>query len=307
VFYAIHNVSHPGIRATRRMLSARFVWKGVGKDVAAMCRACQQCQRGKVHKQPSAPVQANPLPARKFSHVHVDLVGPLPASSEGHVYLLTIIDRSTRWFEAIPLKNMEASTCVDAFIYSWVARFGVPGTVTTDRGTQFTTALWSSTCTKLGIKHVLTTAYHPQSNGMVERMHRQLKDALRARGAGPAWHSHLPWVLLGLRAAPKEDSAISSAELVTGTSLVLPGQLLQVPDPPHVDVPPPPTRPLSYAAAANTPPAHLARAEHVYYNLAASRSRWQPHMPAPTWCSPRGRRPSPSRWASGRRSCQWTG
>jgi hypothetical protein len=60
VFHAIQNVSHPGIRATRRMLSARFVWKGVGKDVAAMCRACQQCQRGKVHKQPSAPVQAIP-------------------------------------------------------------------------------------------------------------------------------------------------------------------------------------------------------------------------------------------------------
>jgi hypothetical protein len=193
VFHAIHNVSHPRICATRRMLSARFVWKGVGKDVAAMCRACQQCQRGKVHKQPAAPVQAIPVPARKFSHVYVDLVGPLPASSEGHGYLLTIIDRSTSWFEAVPLKNMEASMCVDAFISSWVARFGVPGTVTTDRGTQFTSALWSSTCTSLGIKHVLTTAYHPQSNGMVERVHRQLKDALRARGAGPAWHSHLPW------------------------------------------------------------------------------------------------------------------
>ena len=105
---------------------------------------------------------------------------------------------------------------------------------------------------------------HPQSNGMVERVHRQLKDALHARGAGPAWHSHLPWVLLGLHATPKEDSAVSSAELVTGTPLVLPGQLLHVPDPPRVDVPPPPTRPLSYAAAANTPPAHLAQADLVY-------------------------------------------
>jgi hypothetical protein len=99
---------------------------------------------------------------------------------------------------------------------------------------------------------------------MVERMHRQLKDALRARGAGPAWHSHLPWVLLGLRAAPKEYSAVSLAELVTGTPLVLPGQLLHVPDPPRVDVPPPPTRPLSYAP---TPPAHLIRAEHVYVRI----------------------------------------
>jgi hypothetical protein len=60
-FHAIHDVAHPGIRATRRMLSACFVWKGVGKDVAAMCRAFQQCQRGKVHKQPTAPVQAIPV------------------------------------------------------------------------------------------------------------------------------------------------------------------------------------------------------------------------------------------------------
>ncbi len=80
---------------------------------------------------------------------------------------------------------------------------------------------------------------------MVEGMHKQLKDAPRARGAGAAWHSHLPWVLMGLRAAPKEDSAVSSAELVTGTPLVLPGQLLHVSDPPCVNVPPPRTRPTS--------------------------------------------------------------
>ena len=58
--------------------------------------------------------------------MHVDLVGPLPASAEGHVYLLTVVDRSTRWVEAIPLRNMEASTCKDSFISGWVARYGVP-------------------------------------------------------------------------------------------------------------------------------------------------------------------------------------
>jgi hypothetical protein len=94
----------------------------------------QKIYKKKVHKQPAAPVQAIP-------HMHVDLVGSLPASSDGHVYLRTIIDRSTRWFEAVPLRNMEAGTCVDAFIANWVARFGVPP-VTTDRGTQFTSALW---------------------------------------------------------------------------------------------------------------------------------------------------------------------
>jgi hypothetical protein len=95
-------------------------------------------------------------------------------------------------------------------------------------------------------------------------MRRQIKDGLRARGAGLAWHTHLPWELLGLRAGPKEDSAVSSAELVTGSPLTLPGQLLHVPDPPHVGVPPPPAWSVSYAAAADSQPAHLARAEHIY-------------------------------------------
>jgi hypothetical protein len=153
---------------------------------------------------------------------------------------------------------MKASTFMDAFIANWVARFGVPTTVTTDREAQFTSALWSGACMSLGIRHVLTTAYHPQSNGMVERIHRHIKDALRKHGEGSTWHSHLPWVLMGPSAAPKEDSAVSSAELLTGFSVILLGQLLHVPDPPLVDMPLPPTRPASYAATTNTPPAHLA-------------------------------------------------
>ncbi|MFN9940768.1 MAG: hypothetical protein ACK56I_14950, partial [bacterium] len=71
---------------------------------------------------------------------------------------------------------------------------------------------------------------------MVERCHRQLKDALRARSAANDWPDHLPWVLLGLRAAPKEDRAISSAEMVLGNPLVLPGQ------PPIAVEPPPPSQ-----------------------------------------------------------------
>jgi hypothetical protein len=132
VFRAIHGVEHPGIRASRCMISARFVWHGLSRDVGAWCRDCQTCQRGKVTKQPSAPLQEIPVPARHFSHVHVDLVGPLPPSEEGHVYLLTVIDRSTRWVEAMPLKNMEAATCVENFVAGWVARFGVPASITSD-------------------------------------------------------------------------------------------------------------------------------------------------------------------------------
>jgi hypothetical protein len=132
VFHTIHSLANSGNHATKRMVSACFVWKGMAKDVAAMGRDCQQCQQGKVHKQPAAPLHAILVPARKFAHLLVDLVGPLPASSEGQVYLLNAIDRSTRWVEAVPLRNMKASTCTGAFIAISVARFGVLATVTTD-------------------------------------------------------------------------------------------------------------------------------------------------------------------------------
>jgi transposase InsO family protein len=264
VFRAIHDVAHPGIRVTRRLIAARFVWHGLAKDVNNWCRDCQACQRGKVTKQPAAPSQFFPTPVYRFEHVHVDLVGPLPSSEEGHVYLMTIIDRSTRWAEAIPLRNMGASTCAENFVSGWIARFGTPATVTSDRGTQFTSPTWAGLCKRLGIEHILTTAFHPQANGMVERVHRQIKDALRAREAGAAWHSHLPWVLLGLRAAPKEESGISSAEQVLGTPLVLPGELLTVPEPSVSCGEQAPVKKKSYAEAAASPPAHFAQAQYVY-------------------------------------------
>jgi hypothetical protein len=100
----------------------------------------------------------------------------------------------------------------------------------------------------------------------------RLKDALRARLAGPDWPLHLPWVLMGLRAAPTEDIGVSAAEIVFGASLVLPGQILDTEEPPPADFiarlrqsgPPPPSCPLSYAQMAAKPAAVLLSAAFVY-------------------------------------------
>jgi len=119
--------------------------------------------------------------------------------------------------EAIPLKDMSAASCADALISGWVSRFGVPSLITSDRGTQFTSAVWEALCNKLGVAHTTTTAYHPQANGLVERAHRQLKEALRSRLAGAAWPDHLPWALLGLRAAPKDDRERRPSSSGSGT------------------------------------------------------------------------------------------
>jgi hypothetical protein len=73
------------------------------------------CSRAHVSSQPSVPIQPIQIPARQFSHIHVDLGGPLPVAADGSTYLLTIIDRTTRWLEAVPLRSMEATSCADAF------------------------------------------------------------------------------------------------------------------------------------------------------------------------------------------------
>ena len=144
-------------------------------------------------------------------------------------YLFTIVDRYTRWPEAIPLKEIKAVDCAAALVRHWVARFGVPGDITTDRGRQFTSHLWQGLNQLLGIASSTTTAYHPQSNGLVERMHRQLKAALKARLTDACWMKELPMVMLGIRTAWREDLECSPADLVYGTSLHLPGEFFQAP------------------------------------------------------------------------------
>jgi transposase InsO family protein len=230
IFSAIHGLAHPGIRASQRMIACRYLWPNLAKDIAQWCRECQDCQRAKVTKQPAA-VQPIAVPTVHFSHIHVDLLGPLPVSADGFSHIFTVIDRSTRWAEAFPLKATAAADCADALIEGWKSRFGVPVFLTSDRGVQFSSALWAAVMSRLGIQHKMMTTFHPQSNGVIERFHPRLKDSLRARLAGADWPKHLPWIMLGLRTAPREDSGVSAAELVFGAPLALPGPAIATADP----------------------------------------------------------------------------
>ncbi len=154
-----------------------------------------QCQRAKIQRHIQSP---------RFDVVHIDLVGPLPLSHD-YSYLLTCIDRFTRWPEAIPLTSITAEAVARAFLTGWIACFGVPSTIVTDRGRQFESQLWSNLTSFLGFKRSCTTSYHPQTNGMVEQFHGQLKAALKAQPSPDAWKISLPLILLGIRTAFKVD------------------------------------------------------------------------------------------------------
>ena len=113
------------MRASRRLVSARFVWPGLAKQVSSWARECLQCQRAKVHRHVRLRAAAIPVPVRRFAHLHVDLVGPLPPS-QGFTHLFTIVDRTSRWPEAVPLASTSAADCAAALFTGWICRFGVP-------------------------------------------------------------------------------------------------------------------------------------------------------------------------------------
>ncbi len=223
VFDAIHSLSHPSARSTLTMIKARFIWHSISRDVKTWARLCDACQRCKIGRHTESGIGEFTQPRRRFGHIHVDVVGPL-AVSHGFRYLFTIVDRSTRWPEAIPMVESTASACAAALLHGWVASKGVPDTITSDRGRAFTSHLWSSLATLLGVNCHQTTSFNPEANGLVERSHRSLKQALMARLTGDDWISQLPWVLLGLRTTPKEGLAHSAAEMTYGEALAVPGE-----------------------------------------------------------------------------------
>lgn len=131
------------------------------------------CQRAKIHRHNIRSPEHIPVPDDRFTHVHLDVVGPLPPS-QGFRYCLTIIDRTTRWPEAIPIPDCTAETITIAFFNVWIARYGAPATITTDRGAQFESTIFDALIKLIGSNRIKTTTYHPQSNGIIERWHRTL-------------------------------------------------------------------------------------------------------------------------------------
>lgn len=223
-FNAVHNISHPGTRTTRKLMQEKFFWPSMNTDVGNWTKACVSCQQTKINRHTSTSYTQF-QPADRFQHIHVDIVGPLPPSTYGHRYLLTIIDRKTRWPEAYPLREITAESVAKQLYAGWISRFGCPTTLTSDQGRQFESQLFSSLTKLLGIDKTRTTAYHPQCNGIVERWHRSLKTALKANisNGKTNWLDALPTVLLGLRAATRNDTGISAAQLTYGSTIRLPG------------------------------------------------------------------------------------
>uniref|UniRef100_A0A0A9Y417 RNA-directed DNA polymerase n=1 Tax=Lygus hesperus TaxID=30085 RepID=A0A0A9Y417_LYGHE len=193
-------------------MTEKYVWPSINDEVRKWTQACIGCQRSKVNKHTKSPIGTFVEADDRFSVVHIDIVGPLPPS-DGYTYLLTMIDRFSSWMEAVPIVDIKAETVAKTFFSQWISRYGAHTHLVSDRGRQFQSCLFRKHAELCGINLRHTTPYHPQSHGKVERLHRTLKTAVKAHNS-PKWTETLPIVLLGLRAAIREDIDASLAHMV---------------------------------------------------------------------------------------------
>ena len=226
VISSLHSLSHPGFKGASRLVKHRYFWSTVDTDVRNFIRTCLDCQRSKVHRHTKCPVEPLLIPSERFQTVHIDIVGALPpatCSSQSaplpFQYCLTMIDRATRWMEAVPIVDITAAFVAVALVQGWISCFGVPLHIITDRGAQFESELFHHLRSIIGFHRIRTNGYHPQPNGMVECLHRKMKDAIKATGEN--WYNALPIVLLGLRMTIS-PTGFSPFTAVTGADILCP-------------------------------------------------------------------------------------
>ena len=224
--------AHKGVRENIRQISTHYYWSDMKAEITRFVQTCHGCQSTKPSHTRSPHYGNFSVPDRRFTHCHVDIVGPLP-ESEGYKYLLTIIDRTTRQLSALPLREPSAKSCSQAFLLHYVALYGLPSACTSDQGSNFVSSLFQEMQKGLGIEINHTPIYWPQGNGLIERNHQTLKTSIKAQLVEMGqkyqnnWFQVLPWALLGMRTAFNKDLGTSSNELTLGTHVQVPGCILQ--------------------------------------------------------------------------------
>ncbi|XP_077977779.1 uncharacterized protein LOC144433347 [Glandiceps talaboti] len=221
---------HLGVNKTYNKILNHFYWPKLRQDVAKYCRSCHACQVvGKPNQKiPVAPLKPIPAFSEAFSRVLIDCVGPLPKTKSGNEYLLTIMCASTRFPEDIPLRSINAQRIVKA-LTKFFTLVGLPKSVQSDQGSNFMSNLFQQVLHQLGIEQYKSSAYHPESQGALERFHQTLKNMIRTYcfENEKDWDEGVHLVLFAARETVQESLGFSPFELVFGHSVRGPLKLLQ--------------------------------------------------------------------------------
>ena len=210
---------HLGIRKTYNRVLQHFYWPGLKRDVSKWCKECHTCQLGGKPNQniPQAPLHPIPVFDEPFSHIIIDCVGPLPKTKSQNEFLLTIMCSSTRFPEAIPLRSIKTNTILKALI-KFFTLFGLPKSIQSDQGTNFMAHAFQQVMNQLGIKQYKSSAYHPESQGALERFHQTLKTMIRMYCSENSkdWDEGVHLLLFAVRESFQQSLGFSPFEIVFG-------------------------------------------------------------------------------------------
>ena len=221
---------HQGSERVLNLLQNRFYWKGITTDVKDYIRACNSCKLGKNRpNQREGFMQLFPA-TKPFETIHMDIVGPLPLTRNGNRYILTMMDRYSRFIKMIPLSVITAPVIAMAFRNHWLLQYGVPDNTLTDRGTYFTGLVFAILKKLYGFNTLFTTSYHPKTNGRLERFHRYLKERLRILShtrnldffEKDDWDIYLPNIAFSYNITPNKMTGYSPYNIIYGDIIKLP-------------------------------------------------------------------------------------
>ncbi|GFO03422.1 gypsy retrotransposon integrase-like protein 1 [Plakobranchus ocellatus] len=212
---------HTGFRKTLAHVKSEYSWPGFTSDVYQFVRSCHTCKiKTPVGRNSPAPLQSMSSILEPFHRVVIDLIGPLPCTYSKNMYVLTLIDMATRWAEAVPLRSISSQHVTES-LFQIFTRVGFPVEIPSDRETQFISELFAEFAKLAGVKHLFSTRYHPQTNGVVEGLHSTLKAMLGKLSAhNPAeWDKYLGAVLFAYRQQPHSSTGFSPFFLLFAKSI----------------------------------------------------------------------------------------
>jgi hypothetical protein len=216
---------HLGTEATFQRLKDKYYWPQMYNDIKAYVTTCDNCQRF------GRPIRTEPLHTipvgQPFERIGIDIVGPLPRTARGNRYIVVAVDYLTKWPEARALSTASAEA-VTNFIYDdIICRHGAPQTILSDQGTHFKNQMIKHLCEKFKTKHRLSSPYHLQTNGMVERLNRTLGTALGKLRDTMNWDEYLPAVLFAYRTHKHNTTRFTPFFLLYGREAKLPVEITE--------------------------------------------------------------------------------
>ena len=221
----LHSVpysAHPGVQRTIGKVRRYFWWKGMAGDIREFVESCPTCQLEKTdHTMKKGSLQSLAIPEAKWQEVSVDFVTDLPAATDSEDSIMTVVDRATKMVHLIPCRKTTTAGEAARLYWQHVVRLhGVPRAIHTDRGAQFVGRWWREIWTLLGTKLRYGTAYHPQSQGQVERMNAIVSQTLRCLMTDVAdmtrWKDYLPTVEMVINSLPNRSTGYSPFFLMYG-------------------------------------------------------------------------------------------